>query len=206
MFLRNTSPALWGISHPGSERDTNDLQPLLRTPNVPGSDTRKAVSLEIVRIDWSKQQVDGVDFESLTTESQRNDRSISAWDDKTVLAVALCSGDLGVDGFGISGGSDNEGGAGVEDGGAALEPEVLVTNGHGEITLPEAVLVDVLEGNEGVRVELGLVKTSKRDLAIIETIGNSGNLVGRDGFADQPLLRKSLNRRRDTLVGKDRLG
>lgn len=69
-------------------------------------------------------------------------------------------------------------------------------------TLPEAILVDILEGDEGVLVELGRVKTSKCNLSIIKTIGNSGNLVRRGGLFDQSLLRKSLDRGRDTLVGK----
>jgi len=107
-----------------------------------------------------------------------------------------------MDGLGVRARSDNEGGTGVKDGSAALESEVLATNGRREITLPKTVLVDVLEGDEGVRVELGLVKASERDLAVIETVGDSGNLVGRDGLTDQPLLREGLHGGRDTLVGK----
>ena len=111
-----------------------------------------------------------------------------------------------MDGFGVRLGSNNEGGTGVEDGGAALKPKILVINGRGEGALPEAVRVNVLEGDEGVGVELGLVKTSERNLPIIETIRNSGNLVRRDGLLDQSLLRKRLDRGRNVLVGKGRLG
>jgi len=111
-----------------------------------------------------------------------------------------------VDGGGVSGGSDNEGGAGVEDGGAAVESEVFAINGRGETTLPETFLVDVLEGDEGLCVELGLVEASERDLAIFETTGKSGDLVRRDSLADQLLLCKRLDGGWDTLVGKGGLG
>jgi len=89
-----------------------------------------------------------------------------------------------VEGFGVSGGSDEEGGSGVEDGGAALESEALATDGYGESTLPETVPVDVREGDEGGGVELGLVKTSESDLAVVETVGDAGDLVGSDSCAD----------------------
>lgn len=90
---------------------------MVRTPNLPGRNTRKAVSLEIVRIDWGEQQVDGVDIETLTTEGERDDRIVGARDDETALAIALRPGDLIVEGRGVSGGSNNEGGTGIEDGG-----------------------------------------------------------------------------------------
>jgi len=106
-----------------------------------------------------------------------------------------------MDCLGVSVRSDNEGGAGVEDGGAAVQSEALSIDGHGETTLPETVLVDVIEGDKGASVVLGLVKTSERDLAIVETVGKSGNLVRRDGLADQPFLGKNLNRGREALVG-----
>ena len=111
-----------------------------------------------------------------------------------------------MDRFGISGGSNNEGGASVEDGSAAFESEVLAINGRGEIALPEAVLVDVLEGGKSVGIELGGVKTSESNLAIIGTVGNSGKLVRRDGLVDQSLLRERLDGGQDTLVGKGGLG
>jgi len=111
-----------------------------------------------------------------------------------------------MDGGGVSGGSDNEGGASVEDGSAALESEVLSINRRGETTLPETVRVDVLEADESLGVELGLVETSERNLAVVETVGNSGDLVRRDGLVDQLLLRKGFNRSRDTLIGEGGLG
>ena len=111
-----------------------------------------------------------------------------------------------MDSCGVSGGSDNEGGTSVEDGSAALESEVLAINRRGERALPETLLVDILEGDEGLGVELGLVETSERNLAVVATVGDSGELVRRDGLFDQPLLRKGLNRSRDTLFGKGGLG
>ena len=157
-------------------------------------------------IDWDVQQVDGVDVEGSTTERQRDDGSVGAWNGVIALVVCLRSRDLGVDGLDVSVGGINEGGAGVKDGGAVLESEVLATYGHGERSFPVAVLVDVLEGNEGLRVEFGTVETSERNLAIVEPVGNSGKLVRRDGLADQPLLRKRLDRGRDTLFGNGRFG
>ena len=107
-----------------------------------------------------------------------------------------------MDSFGVFSGNDKEGGAGVENTGSALESGILTINRDFECTLPEALLIDVREGNERVGVELCLVKTSKRDLAIIKTIGNSGNLVRSDSLADQSVLRERLDRGQDALVGK----
>ena len=50
--------------------ETVDLQPLRGTTDLPGGDTRNAVSLEIVRVDRGEQQVRGVDVEGLTAEGQ----------------------------------------------------------------------------------------------------------------------------------------
>ena len=111
-----------------------------------------------------------------------------------------------MDGRSVCGGSDNEGGASVEDSGATLESEVIAINRCGERTLPETIRVDVLEGDEGLGVEFGLVETSERDLAVVETVGNSGDLVRCDGLFDQLLLRKRFNRGRDALLGKGGLG
>ena len=105
----------------------------------------------------------------------------------------------------ISRGSDDEAGTGVEDSRAASE-DGLPTNGNGGCTLPESDLVGVLEGDEGAGVELGTVQPSERNLAVVETVGESGNLVRCDGLADQPLLRESLNRSQDALCGKGGFG
>ena len=179
---------------------------MVGTSNTARRNSGKTVSLEIVHIDWGEQQVDGVDIKLLAAEGQRDDFSVSAWDDETALAVALRPGDLTVESLGVISRSKDEGGTGVEDGATALESEIRAINGNGEFGLPETVLVDVLEGDEGFGVELGLVKTSKCNLSIIETVGNSGNLVRRDGLFDQSMLRKRLDGGRDTLVGKVRLG
>jgi len=155
-------------------------------------DTRVAVALEVVIIDWDEQQVERVDVEGVTTECERNDRTVDARNDVIPLSVSLRAGDLGVDGLGVSVGSDDEGGASVEDGGAAIQSEALSVDGHGETALPETVPIDVLEGDKGASVVLGLVKTSKRNLTVVETVGKSGNLVRRDGLADQPFLGENL--------------
>ena len=110
-----------------------------------------------------------------------------------------------MEGPGFSRRSEDEGGTSVENGGAVSEDAIAI-NGNTDRTLPETFLVDVLESDKGAGVELGPIKTSERNLAIVETVGNSRNLVRRDGLVDQPLLRESLNGGRDTLVGNGRLG
>ena len=105
-----------------------------------------------------------------------------------------------MDGIGVRGGSDNNGGSG-----APFEFEVLVTNVRGDDTIPATILVGVLGGDEGCRVNLGLVKTSERNLTILDAVGKLGNTVRRDGLADQPVLRKRLNGARDAF-GKAGLG
>ena len=172
-----------------------DLQPFFGiTEDFPGGKDGAAISLKVIVIDRIEQQVDGVDVESSATERQRDDRGVVTWKGILAVGVALRSGDLGMYGFDVSGGSNNKDSAGVKDGGAALESETLATYGHGERSFPEAFFIDVLDGDEGFRVEFGTVETSKGDLAIIEAVGNSGNLVRRDSLADQPLLRESFDR------------
>jgi len=111
-----------------------------------------------------------------------------------------------MEGHGVIERSEDESGTSVKDGGAALESEVLAISGCGEFALPETEFVDILEGDEGFGVELGLIKTPKRDLTIVGTIGKPGNLIRRDCLVDQSLLRKRLNRCRNTLVGNGGLG
>ena len=102
-------------------------------------------------------------------------------------------------------GSDDHGGAGVEGGSAVLEPDVLAANGNIKGTLPVTPIVDALEYDEGAGVELGLIEASERDLTIVETVGKSRNLVGRDGFADQSFLHETLNGCQSTLLRQGRL-
>jgi len=64
-------------------------KPLVSSSNRSGTDTRVTISLKIVLIDWGEQQVDGVDVESTTTKGERNDSSVGAWDDVTVLTAVL---------------------------------------------------------------------------------------------------------------------
>ena len=106
----------------------------------------------------------------------------------------------------VTGGSDNEVGAGVKDRGATLESEVLATNGDGERGAPEAICIGILQGDKSLWVEFGAVETSERDLAIIEAVRDAGDFVRRDSFADQPLLHKRFDRGRDTLAGEGRSG
>ena len=106
----------------------------------------------------------------------------------------------------VSGGKDHKGGASVKDSGASLEAEIVTVNGRGDRALPEAVLVDVWEGGEGVRVEFGLVKAPECNFTIVVTVGNSAKLVRCDGLANQPVLRKRFDGSQDTLFGKGGLG
>lgn len=105
-----------------------------------------------------------------------------------------------MDSLRVSIGSDDEGGAGVEDGGAVLEPEVLAVHGDGHSALPEAILVDVVEGDEGVWVELGLVEAAKGNLAIVLLVGKAGDLERRDCVVDQSSLCERLDRRKCLLL------
>ena len=174
------------------------------TENQRGGDGGVTPALRVVSIDWDEQQIDGVDVESSTAERQRDDGSIVARDRVTAIVDTLCSGDRGVKSPGVILGSDDRGGAGVKDGSAVLEPDVLAANGNIDRTLPETPLVDALEGDEGVGVELGLVEASECDLAIVQTVGKSRNLVGRDGFADQSILHEALDEGRSTLLRQGR--
>ena len=82
----------------------------------------------------------------------------------------------------------------IEDGRAPGEPRALPAGGDRvERRLPEALLVDVLEGDEGVRIELGLVETAERDLTIVLLVSDTGDLVRGDGIGDEAGLSKGFD-------------
>jgi len=183
-----------------------NLHPVPRDARSCCDNPKEAVALEVVIIDWGEQQVERVHIEGATTERERNDCSVGTRDDEIAVVVGLRARDLGVNGLDVSFRGDNEGGSSVKEGEAELPSEVLSIDGHGESAPPETVRVGVLEGDKSAGIVLGLIKTSERDLSIVETVGKSGNLVRRDGLADQPFLGKNLNRVRETLGGEGGLG
>lgn len=105
----------------------------------------------------------------------------------------------------VVGGSKDEGGAGVEDGRAGNESKILTIDSDGECGLPETLRVDVIDGDEAVGIEFGLVKSSECDFAIVKTIGDTRDLVRCDGLTDQSLLRERFDGGQDTLVREGRL-
>lgn len=107
-----------------------------------------------------------------------------------------------MDGLSISLRSDDEGGAGVKDGSAALETRVLAINGEVHGALPEALLVDVVEGDESVGVELGRVETTKGDFTIVLAIGETRDLVGGDSILDEVVLCQRLDGSEGLLLGQ----
>ena len=165
--------------------EQTDLQPLLRTTELPGGDTRNAFSLEVVLIDCVEQQVDGVDLKGSTAEGQRDNRGACAWDSKMSIA-ALRSGDPSMDCFSVSAGNVEEGGACVQDSSTTLKAEVFTVNGDGDTSLPETIRADVREGYEGAGVEFGLVKTSECNFAVVVAVRGSAELVRRDSLVDKP--------------------
>ena len=185
-----------------AKRGLSDLQPLIRTTNLSFTDTRETASLEIIWIDGGKQHVDRVDGKDLFVESQCDDRLVCARDDETALTVALGSWDLSVDGFGVCRRGDDERRAGIENGGAASQSDVLAIHREGDISLPETQRVNVVEGDKGFSVEFGLVKAPERDLPVIETIRDPRKLVRSDGLGNRALICKGFNGGQDTLVGK----
>lgn len=96
--------------------------------------------------------------------------------------------------FSVGLGSDDEGGSGIEDRGAACKSKVGTVNGEGDVALPEALLVHVVEGGEGRGVELGGVETAEGDFTVVLAVGETGDLVGGDGVLDEAVLSQRLDR------------
>lgn len=107
-----------------------------------------------------------------------------------------------MDSCGISSGGDDESGAGVEDGGAAFESEVLSVNGDGHGTFPESLVVDVVECDEGGLVEFGCVETAECDLAVVLAVCDSRDLVGCDGISDETVLSEGFDGSQGVLTGE----
>jgi len=111
-----------------------------------------------------------------------------------------------VDGLGVSLGSDDEGGAGIEDGALALETRVFAVDfntGHG--SLPEAILADVINSLKGRSVEFRWVETAESDFTVVLVVSNTGDLVRGDSVLDETLFGKSLDGSESLLFGEGRL-
>jgi len=122
------------------------------------------------------------------------------------LAVGFRTGNLGVQGRGVGSRSDDERGAGIEDGGAPGEAEVFAVDRRSKGNLPEPVGVDVGDRRERRRVDLGLVDPAKRDLSVVLPVGEARDLVRGDGRLDEPGLGERLGRSVDFLVRERGLG
>lgn len=91
-----------------------------------------------------------------------------------------------MNGGSVVSGSDDEGGAGVEDGSAAGESEILAVGGEGvDGCFPEAFGVDVGERGERGSVELGGVETAEGDFTVVFLIGETRDLEGGCGGVDE---------------------
>lgn len=165
-------------------------------------DTRDTITLEIVDIDGSEEKILRVDIEGLTSESESNGGGGGARNSETTLTVGLGTRNGSVDGGGIGGGSNDEGGTSVEDSSTAIETDSLTINGNGHGTFPETILVNVVEGNKGFGVEFGCIETTEGDLTIVFAIRKTRDLVGSDGIGNETLLGKSLNRGESLLLRK----
>ena len=98
-------------------------------------------------------------------------------------------------------GRDDERRARVEDGGAALEAEVLPVSSHRvHRAHPEAVVRRVRDRDERRGVELCRVEPAERDLAVVLVVRQPRDLVGRDRVADEARLRERLDWGQNALV------
>lgn len=197
--------ALGQHGHHVNDTKGRTYEPLLGATDVARGDTRDTVAREVVGVHRCEEHVARVDRERLAAEGQRNLGRRRAGDREAALAVGLRAGDGRVHGRGVGSGSDDESGAGVEDGGAALETEVLAADGDGHVALPEALRVDVVEGDERRGVELGVVETAKGDLAVVLRVVETRDLVRGNGIRDEAVLRQSLDGCQGLLLG-ERLG
>lgn len=177
-------------------------QPLRCSTDLTRRDARNAVTSEIGGIDGCEEQILGIDGERLAAESQGNAGGRGARDGETALPVRCRSGNSRMDCGSISGRGNDEGGAGVEDGSAALKPEVLTVDGEGHGALPETFRVDVVERDQRGRVEFRVIKATEGDLAIVQVVLETGNLVRGDGIGDQAGCSKGLDGGQRLLLGE----
>lgn len=169
--------ALGQCEHHIKDTKGRTYEPLFGATDVARGDTRDTVACEVVGVHWREEQVARVDRKRLAAERQRNLGRRRTGDREAALAVGLRAGYSRVHGCSVIIGCNDERGAGVENGGAALEAEILAADGDGHVALPEALFVDVVEGDKCRGVELGVVEPAEGDLAIVLLVVEARDLV-----------------------------
>lgn len=107
-----------------------------------------------------------------------------------------------MNGSSISSGCDNKSGTSVEDGSAAAESGALAVDGnrsHG--AFPESLLIDIREGDQGCRIKLRGIKTTKGNFTIVLLVSNPGDLVGGDSIRDETVLSEGFHGCESFLLG-----
>lgn len=163
-------------------------KPFGRPSNLSGGDTRDTITVQVIGINRGEEQVTRIDVKCLTTESQRDTSICLARDGETALSVLLGSSNGGVDSSSVTGGCNDEGSAGVENGGTTLKTEVLAVGRNAHGAFPETFSVHVRERDKRVSVKFAVIKTTKCDLSIVQVVGKTRNLVRCNGIADEPIL------------------
>jgi len=132
----------------------NTYQPLRSATDIPRGDTRDTVSVWIVRIYRLHQEVSGIDDKRLLAKCQRHFRRRRARDSESTLAVRGRTGNGSMNSRRVVSGRDDQGRTSIENGGAALQSNVLAVDGNGiHIGFPEALLIDIVKCNERVGIE-----------------------------------------------------
>lgn len=147
-------------------------------------DSSGAATSGVVGIDRQDRKISGIDSERCVPE-RKSEACLGCTRNRALLCVArtaealhqfLC----------VRGRRKDEGGTGIEDGGASSETGIGSIGRDGvHCTLPESLRVDVGDSNKGVCDKLGGVKSTKGDLSIIELISKTRDLEGGDRRLDE---------------------
>lgn len=181
-------------------------QPLLRTPNLAGHDTRHAVALEIVLVHGDEQQVPGVNHKRRTAHRERNLSVGSARNREPALTVRLGTRNLRMQSSSIRSRRNNERSTRIKNRSASREPKIFPTHRRSKRHLPEPILVHIRNRHERRRVDLRLVNSAKRDLAVVLPVRETRDLVARDRGLDETGFGERLGGSVDFLVRERALG
>jgi len=176
-------------------------QPLGRSTNISSSNPRDTITIGIVGVQGLERNIPWIDGKYRPTKRHRYTRLCIARDSKPALAVGLCTLNVLVDRICVGLGHDDQCCASIEDSRATSQIEVCTVDGSGVYrSLPETDLADIIQGDERLSIEFGVIKSAERDCTVILVVCETGNFVGGDGAGDQPSCCQCLDGRKCSLV------
>jgi hypothetical protein len=144
-------------------------QPLSRSTDVSGSNSRNAITIRIVGVQGLERNIPRINGKRRPAKRHRYTRRGVAGNGKPTLTVGLRTLNGQVDSICVGLGHDDQCCASIEDGRATGQIEICTIDGGGvDCGLPETVLIDVVQGDQRLGIKLGVIKSAE---------GGSYNLI-----------------------------